>query len=513
MQMRPAERHYLEEPIIVADRPPDNPNLPQGYRDVPPEDRKKAEVFFQRGRTVADTGNFDYAIEMFLQGLNIDPESMEAHQTLREISLRRKASGGKRLGMLEAMKIGRAGKDDKEIMLNAEKLLAYDPGNTDHMLTVLRSAHRAGYYDTVLWIGPILQKANSELPEKKQDANKFLALKDIYKDIGQYKLATDACQLAVILRPDDMDLQTELKNLGAQHSMAEGKYGVAKSFRESVRDMTSQRDLLDRDKDIRSDDVLMRQIAQAEAEWEADRDEPGKIMKLVEALVRTENPEYESRAIDLLQSSFERTRQFRFRLNIGRIKMAQMSRTERALRDRVRKNKDDEAVIQEYKQFLRDKTEEELKEFELWAENYPTDLSFRFEMARRLFMLQRFGEAIPVFQQARQDPKYRNEAGLHLGRAFLEAGFIEEAVDTFRDLIESYPVKGDDRSKEMYYWYGMALEQAAQKPAALKCYSQVAQWDFKYRDVQERIKRLRSSPPPPGDQPDRDRPLTYSPGS
>lgn len=52
-------------------------DLPAGYTDIPEEDRRKARVFFDRGRTVADTGNFEYAIEMYLQGLNLDPEDVE----------------------------------------------------------------------------------------------------------------------------------------------------------------------------------------------------------------------------------------------------------------------------------------------------------------------------------------------------------------------------------------------------------------------------------------------------
>lgn len=487
----------LAWPVIFRERLTVS-DLPQGYRDIPEEDRRKAAAFFERAKTVADTGNYDYAIEMYLQGLAIDPEAVEAHHALRDVSLRRKASGGKPLGMLAGMNLRRAAKTLRETMITAEKLLANDPGNTDHMLLLFKSAHEEGCWDTVMWIGPILQRANGELPERKQDVNKYLALKDIYKDLKQFKLATDACQLAALLRTDDMDLQQELKNLGAQHTMNEGKYGSAKSFRESVRDMSAQKDLFDRDRDIRSDELLLRQIQQAEAEWQADPEESGKIMKLVEALSRTESAEHENRAIELLQGNYDRTRQFRFRLNIGKIKLAQLSRTERSLRDKANKNPDDDTLKQEWRNFLRGKTEEELKEFELWAENYPTDLSFKYETARRLFMLQRFGEAIPVFQQARQDPKFRTEATVYLGRAFLEAGFIDEAVDTFRDLIESYQIRGDDKSKEMHYWSGMALEQAGQKPQALKCYSQVAQWDFKYRDVQERIKRLRSSPPPGG---------------
>ena len=66
---------------------------------------------------------------MYLQGLSIDPENIDAHQTLREFSLS-KASGGKDMGMLEKMKVKTNTADEKANMLAAEKLLAYDPGNT-----------------------------------------------------------------------------------------------------------------------------------------------------------------------------------------------------------------------------------------------------------------------------------------------------------------------------------------------------------------------------------------------
>jgi tetratricopeptide (TPR) repeat protein len=465
-------------------------DIPQGYRDIPEADRRKAKDFFDRGATVAGTGQYDYAIEMFLQGFALDPDAVEAHQTLRDISLKRKASGGKALGFMEAMKLKRSGKDEKQNMLNAEKLLANDPGNTDHMQTLMNAALEAGFYDTVLWIGPILQKANSE--SSKPEFAKFIALKDTYKSLQRWQLATEACQYAVMLRPDDMDLQTELKNLGAQETMSKGKYGEAKSFRESIKDMEGQKKLLERDSDVRTDDVISRQINEAMTEWEAQPDEPGKVMKLVEALVKSERTENENKAIDLLAATYERTRQFRFRLAVGKIKMRQLDRAERSMREAITKNPSDDAQKAEYKQFIRDKAEEELKEYSLFAENYPTDLSYKYEMGRRLFMLERFSEAIPVFQTARQDPKIRVDAGVFLGRSFLEAGFVDEAVDTIRQLIEEYQLKGDTRSKEMYYWFARALEQQNETQAAIKAYSQVAQWDFNYRDVQTRIKRLRS---------------------
>ncbi len=462
----------------------------QGYQDVPEEDRRKAKVFFDRGKTVADTGNFEYAIEMYLQGLQLDPEEIEAHKAIREISLKRKASGGKNLGMFERMKIGRPTKDDKSNMLNAEKLLAYDPGNTDHMQSLLQNAHRAGYFDTVMWIGQIFQKANAD--SAKPEFSKFIVLKDVYKDLRQWKLATDACHYAARLRPDDMDLQTELKNLGAQHTMDEGRYGSGKSFRDSIRDADKQQQLMEGDKDVRSMDSMTRGIREAEAEFNADPSEAGKLMKLVDALVKTEQTEHELRAMELLDQQYQNNKQFRFRLARGQIRMRQLAREERALRAQVQANAGDAEVIERYKQFTRDRAEEELSEYQQAAEAYPTDSRYKFEVAKRLFQLGRFDEAIPAFQSAGQDPKYRNDSRMAIGQAFLEAGFVDEASETLRALIEEYPLKGDTKSKEMYYHYGRALEQGNDMPSAIKCYSQVAQWDFNYRDVQARIKRLRS---------------------
>ncbi|HEY7090190.1 MAG TPA: hypothetical protein VH518_18985, partial [Tepidisphaeraceae bacterium] len=93
---------------------------------------------------------------------------------------------------------------------------------------------------------------------------------------------------------------------------------------------------------------------------------------------------------------------------------------------------------------------------------------------------------------ARQDPKIKVEASIFLGCSFLEAGFVDEAADTLRALIEDYQLKGDTKSKEMYYWYARALEARNETQPSLKAYSQVAQWDFNYKDVQARIKKLRS---------------------
>ena len=469
--------------------------LPKGYRDIPEEDRRKAQVFFDRGNTVAGTGNYEYAIEMYLQGLNIDPDSVDAHQTLREISLKRKASGGKDMKMTEKWATKTNTPDDKANMLAAEKLLAYDPGNTSKMVQLVQFAHKAGFFDTVLWAGNMAMRANAE--SKKPDFNTYMTLKDVYKDIERWAEAAEAAQLAQQLRPENMDLTAELKNLAALQTMHQGKYGRAKTFRDSIRDMESQRKLLDEDKDVRSGDLLARAIHDAQTEWEAEPNEPGKLSKYVDALLKTERAEEENRAIEVLDEAYQRTKQFRWRQRVGQIKFVQLNRMDRSLREEIKLKPNDPEVRQRYAEFTRDRAESELAELALWVENYPTDTKIRFEMARRLVILGRHDEAIPVFQHVRNDPKYRVEATTLLGRAFYESKFLEEASETLKSAIEEYQLKGDEKSKDMYYWYARALEEKGDIQAAIKSYSQVAQWDFNYRDTQVRIRALRANAPKP----------------
>ena len=456
---------------------------------VPEADKKKAQAFFKQGRTVAQAGQFDYAIEMYLQGLKLDPEAVAEHQALREISLKRKASGGKDIGGMKKMTM-RYGKVDLDNVILAEKFLSYDPGSTGRMLELMNHATEAGCFDTVRWIAPMLLRAN--IDGGKPEVGKFLALKDAYMRLRDWKHATDAAQHALRLRPQDMDLQAEVKNLSAKQTLDEGGYEKEGDFRKSIRNSDEQQRLMNEDKDIRSMDALSSMIESARAEQRREPNEPGKVTKLVDVLVKTEQSEYENEAIELLDTYYQKTGQFRFRFRVGQIKMQQLKRMYRSLREELAKKPNDAETIKAYKEFVRDKAEEELKEFTLAAENYPTDLSLKFEMSRRLIELGKHSEAIPLLQQSVQDAKLRIEGTIELGKAFLAAEFLDESVDTLKGLSESYQLTGDTRFKEINYWYGRSLEARKDFADAIKCYSKVAMSDFNYRDVQARLKQLRS---------------------
>ena len=49
-------------------------------------DLSRAKVFFEKARKIAETDNFDYAVDMYMEGLRCAPDAVdEGHIKLREI--------------------------------------------------------------------------------------------------------------------------------------------------------------------------------------------------------------------------------------------------------------------------------------------------------------------------------------------------------------------------------------------------------------------------------------------
>jgi hypothetical protein len=126
-----------------------------------------AEEFYRGARAVlVAIGNYDYAIHLYLGGLEVEPDNVEAHQALREIGLERAAKGERPLGMFEKAKLDRvlkqSGADAKKRMLAAERLLAYDPGQRTYMFELLQHATAGGFHATADWVLDIIRRSGGQ---------------------------------------------------------------------------------------------------------------------------------------------------------------------------------------------------------------------------------------------------------------------------------------------------------------------------------------------------------------
>ena len=79
-------------------------------------------------------------------------------------------------------------------------------------------------------------------------------------------------------------------------------------------------------------------------------------------------------------------------------------------------------------------------------------------------------------------------------------GWLTDAIDVFTNAIETYEIKNDATGKELRYNLARAYEKKGDADKALDIYRKIAQLDFTYKDVSQRVDKLRSSKTEPTSQ-------------
>jgi hypothetical protein len=449
----------------------------------------KAVSFFRRAEEVAATDNFDYAIDMYIEGLRRAPDAVEeGHKPLRRNALIRQGKGGKKPGMIDKIKHGR-GKDAMGNMLNAEFLLAKDPDNLGYAEQMLKAAVAGQFKKTAMWIADLIFEANKSAD--KSSLQSFLLLKESYAAIGEYAKAVGACSYACRIKPDDAALADELRNLSANLTVQKGKYDQDGDFRNSIQDRESQEKLQSQQATIKSVDFRQQAVADARQLYESDKS-AANINKLADALADLQTDDTDSEAVALLEDSYTKFKDFTFKRKAGEIELKMLRRHIRkakAILEKQPANDKARAVMNSATKRL---LSAELEHYRLCMENYPTDLRMRYEYGVRLMRNQKYDQAIPFLQDARKEPRNKIPAMNKIGLCFFMKGWFNDAIDSFTHAIDEYEIKDDDIAKDLRYNLARAYEQQGSTEKALDLYRKLAQLDFGYKDVKARVDRLRT---------------------
>lgn len=450
----------------------------------------KARAFFSRAEEVASTDNFDYAIDLYLEGLKLAPDALEdGHAPLRRLALIRQAKGGKKPSVVDKMKY-RGGKLPVEEMLNAEFLLAKDPDNLDYAETMLKACVAGSYSRTADWIGQLIFDANRA--SSKPSLATYLLLKDCYVKMGWYTKAVAACQFAVDLKPSDDALRDELRNLSASMTMEKGGYGQVSDFRKSLKDRELQERLHSQEQTVKSDSYRLTAVEEAKRQVK-QAPTPPNIMQLAQAYVDLETEEGWKEAQTLLEGAYQKTKDFSFKRKLGEFSIRKLKEGLRHLHNELRSSKPTKEKVDQYRQLHHTLDQTELEHYRLCAENYPTDLKLKFEYGRCLIKNHKFDEAIPVFQETQRDPRLRTAALDKTGLCFLLKGWFDDAIDLFLEALKSSPTKDSAIAKDIRYNLARAYEAANRVPEALEIYRKLAQLEYNYKDVSQRIDKLRTN--------------------
>ena len=446
----------------------------------------------QKARTAAESKNYDYAIDLYLEGLQRAPDALEeGHVPLCELGLQRRAKGGRKPSMVERVKRMR-GKHPLEQMLNAEYLFAKDPDHLPYAEAMLKAAVEGGYSKPAHWIANLIFQTNNAI--ERPSLHTYLLLKDSYAALGQYDKAVAACQRACRMKPESKELADDFKNLSAELTMSKGRYDVDGDFRQSIKDRDTQAKLYAQDRIVKTEDYRTSAVEDARRAYARDPDQPKNVLTLADALADLETDAAENEAIQLLEDTYESRDEFAFKERAGLLRIRQIKRKLREAKKPLEAQPANAKAKARVEELIAALNAAELQHYRLCIEHYPTDLAAKYEYAVRLMRSKRYNEAIPLFQDAQKDPRRKISSMDKIGYCFFMKGWQADAVDVFQQAIQSYEINDDGIAKDLRYNLARAYEEQGDKEKAFDLYRKIAQLDFGYKDVSERVDRLRAEP-------------------
>jgi tetratricopeptide (TPR) repeat protein len=437
---------------------------------------RKAEETFNRQ-------NFDYAIELFFQIIQLDPNHKEARIALRTVILRKYERQGYpskiKLGILSSKTLAELqlhkGKPAKCVEI-AQKYLLQDPNNTKVRTALAQALKDTGYIDGALSEAQIAVEC---------DRNYVAALKllgQLYKEKGMVKEAQEVLNRVVALHPDDRATEKILRDLAAIETMKKG-IEEAKSYRDLI-DKEKAEELESAHRLMKTEDEVEKEVRKYMTLLQQNPNDLKTIKKLADIYgeikkdYRT-SAQWWKKACELVpQDSFLRDKYEDCWIKIyeGQILAAQ-------------KNNDK----QRYNELRVKKLVYEIKSYERRAGDRPTDTQVRFDLGRRYYAAgsNYIDKAIREFQQSVRDPKRRVDSHIFLGQCFQKKKLYDLADEQYAKAEEAGLVT---QEKQLYIWYNRAVCAAeyGDYQKAIDYGKKIMQVDISYKNISELVQGWQS---------------------
>ncbi len=460
---------------------------------------KKAKSFFDHAKTVHESGSYEYAMQLWLNGLRHDPSSMYGLNAFLKSSEVYAVEHPKK-GVSKATRSGVATKGDVGKYINALLDFGLKRLDTGNAIKVTSAAAKIGLRDAVKMLGQhALTLVQNDAKQKKE---MFVKLLDAFEEVGVFDLAAIAGENACRLDQSDAELQARVRNMLAQSTMTSGGYDNDEQggFRKNIRDADKQLELAQQDSLAKTESTKDAIVTTTEAAYAARPDDIPTLNKYAKALLDRGRGSDELKALALLSKAFKETGVFRFRQQAGEIQVMRAKRTIEKLGAQAKANPGDEEMQSKYAKAQAQFAKLQLDELKLQVENYPTDLGLKYRLGKILFERGEYHESIEQFQEAQNDPKLRREVQNLIGQAFRQLGGWEDAaITTFEGALEGITDETSELGMDIRYGLMDALQAKAEKERDLaaaqraeKLAAAMAIQQFNYRDVRERRDQIKA---------------------
>ena len=468
-----------------------------------PEGVERGRRLFAHAKRAEETRNYDYAVELYVQGLEYWPDAIEEGlKKLRVVATARKNAGGKPASFMMKRKLAPSGKNAAADLNRALHVFALDPTDLASMEQVLELSQKAKCDRVAQWMCPIVTDTLNRT--KKLSSSHYLAQCNRMLDLGRmarefrnyegaleiFRANVAAAQIWRRHHPDSSDAHRAESDASGELAIVKGRFDSAADFTESLEGRERQQEIQDSDRTTHTVDRHQQLVDSALRDWEQNRNVPNKLLKVVDLLTRTEDEVREKEAVKLLEDEYAASSNYVFRRKADDIRMRRAARGRRMMLGELKRAPDDDELRERLAAHDRRQIELELRIFTERLKHYPTDLGLKYELGLRLFRLGRYDEAIPLFQQARADGRVRLESRLFLGRCFFQKHFYDQAVDVLRQGAEESPSRSAPVYLELTYWLARAFESTGARDDARKAYGEIIQTEYNFRDARLRLEKL-----------------------
>ena len=457
---------------------------------------KRAVDLYERGLGAAEKRNYDYAITLFLEALNLAPTFVVARTKLREIEMEkwRRATSPVFLRKLRAGLLtipawlvsfwNESFSRDSAALRAYESILKRDPTNGAALKLHAKAALKLDMPEVAVNSMEYAYRANpnSELNQR--------LMGEIYRDNGNIEEARAAWQKVLAKRPTDKEALKALHDLAALATISRGHWEDTSTYRSSMKDeeearLTEKRVRVEKTEEDRN--ALIENYKQRVAENPEN----------VDFVKRLANEYLEAHRYDEAVTTFEEA----IRLNPGdadlpdlryrvivkkyehRIEEAQKAAGERP---------DDPALTATVKTIEREKTRFMLEDLAARVRKYPSDMPLRFEYGHALMQDDRIDEAIKQFQQSKNNAQRQSMSLNYLGECFRRKGMFDLAVSQFETALSTMHTM-DSLKKDVIYSLARTYEDMGRHAAALDQFKIIYTDDIGFRDVAQRVENLYKS--------------------
>ncbi len=434
--------------------------------------------------------NWPYAIDMFSKCVKFVPENLVYRQTLRGAVRRsyneNKTGAGmggiKLMGPKGRIKKCRMQKDWPGVEAAAEEGLLVNPWDAALHADLGEASRHLGYKDVAVFS----YQCAVENDGNNKDYRRSLA--ELLEDRGEFTQAAVQWDKICQIDPMDGDARTRANQAATKHVIDRGGYEGADDTKGVMADHEVQK-RLKMTKPGEADGPGQSEEADLQRAIRKEPENKDNYTKLADFYRREGKHD---QALPMLQKALEISGgDANLRELLEDTELDLMKKNVGMAKDRHTTKPDDEKIKKTYDDLRREMRLREMEVLRARVERHPANLQYKFGLAELMMAEKKYGEAIPLFQQASQDNRIESKALYNMGLCFIQEKKYPLARRQFEKAIDK--LNAHDNKElflDVHYWLGRLCEQAKDRDAAESHYSEVLAVDYGYKDALQRLEKL-----------------------